>query len=57
MMQGLGLSRPMEVNVFTVLLCSVGSVFGVGGYYGVSIFRLDMEMVTQVECKVGCCVS
>ena len=49
MMQGLGLSRPMEVNVFTVLLCSVGSVFGVGGYYGVSIFRLDMEMVTQVE--------
>ena len=57
MMQGLGPSRPMEVNVFTVLPCSVGSVFGIGGYYGVSILSLDMEIVTQVKGKVGCCVS
>ena len=43
--------------MFTVLPSSVGPVFGVGGYYGVSILSLDMEMATQVEGKVGCCVS
>ena len=43
--------------MFTVLPFSVGPVFGVGGYYGVSTLSLDKGMLTQVEGKVGFCVS